>query len=281
MSIKCSFMDNEVYGAEDINLIFSKLTTQGISLFAYDDGDNPLLSLNQAVASFVNPGIEMYNGDSCKVIYDSENDKFKISCGSAFMCDGSSIAINSQPYDITDIVSELRQTCSGNIYVFFYRNITQNSIDILVSESEEDATDELCVPLAYICPNNEVGDLRKPAIAKIAPCTANIVKDLTYLSPSIYPNDTDSECMRGIIANVFPGAARVCVRQYANEKIYNLCFCNIQAVPEDCGEQIEYTLLNGSRNLYIAFNRVGTDLQVWMKGYGMATSATEYELTIF
>ena len=57
MSIKCSFMDNQIYGAEDINLIFSKLTMQGISLFAYDDGDNPLLSLNQAVASFVNPGV--------------------------------------------------------------------------------------------------------------------------------------------------------------------------------------------------------------------------------
>ena len=281
MSIKCSFMDNQVYGAEDINLIFSKLTTQGVSLFAYDDGDNPLLSLNQAVSSFVNPGIEMYNNDSCKVIYDNENSAFKIMCGSAFMNDGSSIAINSEPYDITNLVSELRETCSGNIYVFFKRNTTQNSIDILVSDSQEDATGELCVPLAYISSDNTVADLRKIAVSKIAPCTGNIIKDVTFTSSYINPSHEGMERLRGTIPNVFPGATRVCVVQYIDGQIYRVAFLNIQNVAGDDEEEIEYTLFDSHDNLYFAFNRVGTDLQIWMKSISTGAFTTEYSITIY
>ena len=40
MSVIYSFMDDSVYGADDINKTFSKLTTQGVSLFKYNNGDN-------------------------------------------------------------------------------------------------------------------------------------------------------------------------------------------------------------------------------------------------
>lgn len=281
MSIKCSFMDNQVYGADDINLIFSKLTTQGVSLFAYEDGDNPLLSLNQAVSSFVNPGIEMYNGDSCRVIYDDENNAFKIMCGSAFMYDGSSIAINSEPYDITNLVSELRETCSGDIYVFFKRNTTQNTIDILVSDSEEDATGELCVPLARINSNNAVADLRKIAVSKIAPCTGNIIKDVPFTSQFISPYHQGTERMRGIIPNVFPGATRVCVIFYLDGKISKIAFLNIQNVSGDNEGEIEYTDLNTYNSLHIGFNRVGTDLQIWIKSISAGVSSANFLFTIY
>ena len=61
MSLKKSFMDNEIYGADDINFALSRLTTQGVSLFKYNDGDNPLVSLNNALAEMASPGVDLYN----------------------------------------------------------------------------------------------------------------------------------------------------------------------------------------------------------------------------
>ena len=122
MSIIYGFMDNCLYGADDINQTFSKLTTQGVSLFNYTDGDNPLVSLNNAVSAHTMPGVEMYNTNACKVIYDTENEKFFISPGNAFMIDGSTITVDSEEYDITERVLEQRKSGIGDIWVCFNRN---------------------------------------------------------------------------------------------------------------------------------------------------------------
>ena len=124
MGFSCSFMDNKSYGADDINLILSKLTTQGISLFKYADGDNPLIALNDAVNSFTGPGIEYYNPSSCMLEYLAPTEEnayaqFRILPGNAFMYDGSIITIDENGYDISDEVIKIRQSRTDDIYVYF------------------------------------------------------------------------------------------------------------------------------------------------------------------
>ena len=159
MSIKCSFVDDVSYGADDINYALSRLTTQGVSLFKYTDGDNPLLSIENAIASYTNPGVDSYNGNSCKVVLNSAATRFLISPGTTFMPDGSFISIDAQ-YDITDIVTKARAGSTNSVTVYFYRNVSGNTIDIRASQNAADADAKKSVVLAEISGSNVITDKR-------------------------------------------------------------------------------------------------------------------------
>ena len=257
MSVRYSFMDNASYGAEDINYALSRLTTQGVSLFQYSDGDNPLIALNDAVAAMASPGVEYYNTDACLLTYDSANSLFKILPGTAFMADGSFITIEDDAYNITDAVTNLRKTEDGKLYVYFYRNVPMNCIEIRV-EATEIPTDENALPIGEILPNNKVFDLRKIARAKIAPAGGNIVTKFTYPSYEVRYTDTGSYRLRAEQANIFEGASYC---YYANQVF------KLQRVSTTDGtglefNQAEYAASNDPR-VYVAFNLVNGKLQLW------------------
>lgn len=161
MAVSILFLDNETYGANDVNKAFSRLTTQGVSLF--QDTGAPLTNLNTAVSNLVESGVELYNIDACKVT--SNEGIYQIMPGTAWIGDGSSITIDSEPYqlNVTDGVLQ---------YVYFQRNIGMNTIDIVVSSIKppEDA-----LLLATISADGTVTDRRTYAKTKVAPATANIV----------------------------------------------------------------------------------------------------------
>lgn len=273
MSVIYSFMDNSLYGADEINQTFSKLTTEGVSLFNYTDGDNPLVSLNDAVAGFIQPGIELYNVDACKVKYDKENDKFTIGTGNAFMIDGSSITIDSQDYDITQRVYELRKLNEGDIWVSFYRNIPENCIDIIVDTDDTYFNSEYSVPLAKISADNSVFDKRIYAKTKLAPCSANVINTVTVSCGQLISTDTGDMLKRAVIKEVFPGATKVYVA-------FNLH--DIQRV--ESGEELVYKRAWPDRygeTHYVAFNMTDEGLEIWMKVFTGSTKADNWTYTIF
>ena len=161
MAVERLFLDNVVYGAEDVNKAFSRLTTQGVSLF--QNTGAPLTDLNTAVSNLVESGVALYNIDACKVV--KTDGEYQILPGTAWMADGSCITIADDPYHL-DITSGAEQ------YVYFRGNAPMNTIDIAVSGSgfPQDA-----VPLALVAANGTVSDRRIYAKTKVAPATGNIV----------------------------------------------------------------------------------------------------------
>ena len=164
MAVNILFLDNETYGAADVNKAFSRLTTQGVSLF--NDAGAPLTDLNTAVSNLVESGVELYNMDACKVI--NNEGTYQIMPGTAWMADGSCITISDEPYHL-DVTSGAEQ------HVYFQRNIGMNTIDIVVSGTNppEDA-----LLIAKISAGGVVTDKRTFAVTKVAPVTANIVKEI-------------------------------------------------------------------------------------------------------
>lgn len=250
MGLSYSFMDNEVYGAEDINLMMSKLTTQGVSLFKYSDGDNPLIALNEAVASIASPGVEMYNTQSCVLEYN-QSGKYIIAPGNAFMFDGTCATIDGDGYDITDAVNELRLNSQEDIYVSFYRNIPDNRIDILVLPEEETKELDNSVLIGKIQSNGKVVDLREIAVSKIAPSSGNIVNifDLDILQIT---RTEGAKRLKMTFDNVFTGAKYV---QFTRLQ-------EIQRVNTTTGDELVFNKISGV-DLYVAYNLVGTQLQFW------------------
>lgn len=283
MSIKCVFMDNEVYGADDVNQIFSRLTTQGVSLFKYTDGDNPLLDLNTAVAGYVTPGVDSFNNDSCKVYYDSSNDRFFIHTGLAFMNDGSVIEINDEDYDITSEVKAIQfENPDASVYVYFKRFPEENTIKICVDMSEENLADESVVTLAVISGESAVSDLREYAHTKVAPCSENIIITGIMQHPEFYSTYKGDRRKVYEIDGVFRGARYVYMVQKQSKGPRGSYAIEIQEVEAITGDELEYTLFSDEEESeYIAFNRRGTTIEVWRKTTAYVYVSCSWKYMIF
>ena len=273
MSVTYSFMDDSVYGADDINYTFSKLTTAGVSLF--NNGNNPLASLNEAVAGFIEPGVELYNLDACKVSYDSVSKKYTIGVGNAFMIDGSTISIDSEPYDFSDKVLELRKSENVDIWVCFYRNIPMNRIDILAEDNDKNFNSQYSVPLAKISSNDTIADLRTIAKTKLAPCSANVIQTSTIENVELIYGQSWNLQKRKVLKNIFPGATKV---------LMNGILHDIQRVDANGGETLEYKMAmprDDSSGEYIAFNFSDDGLEIWMYVSYNSTTILKWEMIIF
>ena len=188
------FLSGETYSAQDVNSVFSALTTQGVSLFNYSDGDSPLISIDEAISSFTSQGLELYNRNACKVTYDSGTGIFKISQGNAWFIDGSFLTIDSSGVNITEKITEIRKYSTSDIYVYFKRDVANNDILIVADTSTINYKDESCVALAIVKNDNSIVDLRKISKSKLAPCSNNIYdKNTLNINVRISSNDRDGK----------------------------------------------------------------------------------------
>ena len=161
MAYRCSFLDNEVYSASDVNNVFACLTSGGVT---FVDTGNTLSDLNDAVGMSVSAGV-MADGTSCKVVKDDAG--YKISAGACFMNDGSVIIFDEDGERITPYEGTYN-------YVYIERNSATNSIDIVVSQMEGR---ENSIPLAEIDEDGDVFDKRKYALSRVMLGVGNTLKN--------------------------------------------------------------------------------------------------------
>ena len=275
MSIKCSFIDDVSYGADDINYALSRFTTQGVSLFKYTDGDNPLLSIEEAIASFIKPGVDSYNGNSCKVVAKSGNTGFEICPGTAFMPDGSFINIDAR-HDITDIVTRARGGSSNTVAVYFYRNVVGNGIDIRASQNPADAESGKSVLLAEISGSNIITDRRSYAKSKLCITTPNIVQKFSCPKiDAISPYHEGRTRLRSTHAGIFEGARYV---------VDAGTFFEIQSVTTTTGDELTYKqspMAANDTRMYAAYNLVDGVLERWIYLDGPATGLYASTMYVF
>ncbi len=272
MGYTCQLMSNKTYSAQDINKIFSMLTTQGVSLFNYTQGDNPLIDINTAVANFTTPGVEFYNSDACKVTYNDTDDSFMILKGNAFMIDGSSISIDEEGYDITEEIKTIRKNSTNLIYVYFYRDVASNVVDICVTDDSSELESTAVVKLAEINSDGNIFDLRTFAKTKLAPCTSNIFETVNLGTFRISSKITTPGCLyaTATCGIVFPTYV------YAWNKLFD-----VQSINTTDGTELNYLHIDRPiGSFYAAFNYVNDELQLWAYSKSSYHDFTNFEVKL-
>ena len=165
MAVERLFLDNVVYGAEDVNKAFSRLTTQGVSLF--NDTGAPLTDLNTAVSNLVEKGISFVDKDACKITRRDDG-RYQILPGTAWMSNGKSITIKDEPY-LLDITPGIRYS------VYFRPDFEQDTCDIVVSPGGAEGD---FVMMGFISEDGDILDGRQYAQLKAEPPVPNVVVEI-------------------------------------------------------------------------------------------------------
>lgn len=159
--IKSLFNDNEEYSAEDINNVFSHLTTGGVVSV---DESVVTAAMESGVTQVTTGGVEYCNPEACRVINTDRG--YIVSAGSAFMPDGSIVTVSGDGESVTGI-------SDGAVnYVFFERSSEKNGTFVTVSEQLPSGDNTLL--LAVIDSDGGIGDKREYATTKLLPSSANI-----------------------------------------------------------------------------------------------------------
>ncbi len=172
------FVNNKTYGADDINTVMARLTTQGVSLF--NGGNDVLIDVNTAMSNLVSEGVQKYESDGCKVVKLS-NGRFKISKGCCWMPSGACIIFDEDGYEFTPNFKTDTGSNSSSCYVYLRQggdtsNEASNDINIIISGTAPQSDD---VPLASISSSQAITDRRQLAEAKISVPARNLELTLT------------------------------------------------------------------------------------------------------
>lgn len=165
MAYKCSFLDNETYGTDDINRAFSAMTAAGVLPFTQTS--TLAAGMNDASALVVETGVG-YFGESLRVSKTDATHVF-INNGNAVFASGAMIFIDSE-----GVTLEITENAVNYIYLEHNKNL--NYIKPCVSLS---APPEGAVKLAEVAADGTLSDKREFALSKYRPNSANISKSLT------------------------------------------------------------------------------------------------------
>lgn len=251
------FANNKTYGADDINTVLSRLTTQGVSL--YNDTGAPLMDLDTAMSNLVSNGADMYDANSCKVV-SLGSGKFKISKGTYWMPSGACVVFDSDGYTFESDYTTAAGTKGTVCYVYLKQGgesaTVANDVNV-VATGEADSDAEL---LATISSSGAVTDKRAFAQAKLAVPTTNIVQT----GSATFVGQTGVELIQTITPK-FPGFTY----------IYGLyCESNSDGYKVPILLTDEFQLFNYRDSTLFYARKVGVNLQI--KPHGVATGYTRY-----
>ena len=252
MGYKYSFMDNETYGADDINAAISRLTTKGVTVYPTDQ--NLIDAMNGVISAVATPGVD-YNQYSCVV--SIENNNIKISPGTVFFENGISMVIDSDG-EILPL--------EYNIYVYLYYDKIRNSCYPCASEN---IPENNYVLLAYIDETGNIKDMREYATSKLAPNSE--IKISTFITDLKYSTDTSPEEVLATI-NVGYTSYRHVVFSHKSEKLTGYAML----VDDDYSEYVDFC--DGSD---IRFKKIGPTLQLSVHPHGDFETLTNLKIIVF
>lgn len=256
MGYRCSFMDNEIYSAQDVNERIACMFTAGVSLA---DSENILADLNGMTRDIATSGVLP---DSCKV--EKTDSGYRITKGSAIMPDGSGIAFDSDGYEFTSESGVYN-------YVYLKRNEPYNRIDIVVSSQPPE---EECVSLAVITENGVVHDRRKYAQSKLSSTQEGTLRKIT--KEFLHTDSFEGETYDMGTGNFTYLLLLDCVTKASEPR--HLYAAKRDVVEMTDGEELEMPLINegGTTCAILYVKKDGSLLEVRLHSYDNWMS---YELT--
>ena len=186
MGAKYYFLDNDEYTAQDMNNVLSTLTTQGVSL--YKQSGMALMDYEEAIKNLVEPGVEIYNTDACKIV-KADDGNYYASAGTCWLPDGSCMVIDDEKLAVENY------TAGQLNYVYARHDIPNNRMCIWASIQ---TISDYVVKLAEIDENGNIYDKRTFAMTKLATPTTSLVyyksRETLYFSDiERIPNDIVDE----------------------------------------------------------------------------------------
>ena len=169
MAIKYSFVDNIIYGTEDVNAITKDLTGAGVAPFPTQDTYNTS-DFNTLTEALVSTGTSL---DGCKcTVADAATTNMTVTVaqGIIFFESGVRLTVDSEGYEIS-------VTPSKAGYIFAHFNPALQVADILFDTALP--TDGEYVLLAELAVNGTITDKRTFARSKIATFGRNAVFETT------------------------------------------------------------------------------------------------------
>lgn len=164
MGYKCSFLDDEAYGADDVSAAFSRLTTAGV--LAYPQAQTVAESLNGLTSELVSAGVSDFGG--CKVSYDGE--RATIGEGTVFFDSGVSVTVDSDGISM-EYAGAGKQAYVSLKYEEEFNRVIPQITDVLPTGDS--------ALLARIDAEGAAVDMRSFARAKISPNSANVFDNFT------------------------------------------------------------------------------------------------------
>ncbi|MBS7297523.1 MAG: hypothetical protein KIG65_00420 [Eubacteriales bacterium] len=240
MSYKCSFLDNEVYGAEDVSGAFSKLISGGVLL--YPETDTVAQSMNELNSEVVSGGVAAYDNLD---VHITETGAI-VEKGVAFFESGVCVEVDSDgaAIDFED---------GKSVYIYFAYYPELNSV---VLKATEELPEGDIVALAHI--NNEkiITDMRSYATAKVAINTANTYHDFTVHHTKWSSN----------ITNVMEGSRTVYKIPHNGFRYLLLKDANLNGIPYMPKEHIIDLSIEGEQSIYLNTSGISTMMYVERNG---------------
>ncbi len=152
MGFKCNFLDNEIYGADDVSEAFSRIMSSGV--MAYQDKDTVASSLNEMTSELIKSGVTEYSGMQVTAL----DDGILIAPGTAFFESGVSVVVDENG-------ERLEREAKEAGYVYF---LYEPELNLVAPKFSESLPDKDIVPLAFISEDNTITDIRHYAKSKVA-----------------------------------------------------------------------------------------------------------------
>lgn len=162
MGYRCSFLDNEVYGADDVSEAFSNLISGGVRTVY--DGENVTETLNELTGEVVTAGTRSYS--DLKVTLSGE--VITIGEGVGFFNSGVSIKV-----DKDGIVLDKGERANGYISIIYDADLNK----VLPQITDSIPTGDVLLLARFV--GESVTDLRSYARSKLSVNSANNYHDFT------------------------------------------------------------------------------------------------------
>ena len=158
MAFTYSFVDNEIYGTDDINDITKSLTGAGVAPFVSKDSYN-VSDLNNVTSALVGEGVQL-DGCLCSVVDAGTSERhIEIAQGIVFFESGVRMTVDEEGY-----ILPIEPNTDGYIYAQYSPSLQKADIVF----SRELPTDGECVPLVKVLADGTLLDKRTFARSKIA-----------------------------------------------------------------------------------------------------------------
>lgn len=163
MGYKSSFLDNEIYGADDISAAFSRILTSGV--LVYPERETVADSLNEMTSEVVDAGVTDFGG----LEVSRTETGAKVGQGTAFFESGVAVVVDSEGATV-----DFEEGTA--VYIYF---IYQPEFNSVLLKATEELPDGDTLVLAYIDADGNISDRRSYASAKMMVNTTNMYYDFT------------------------------------------------------------------------------------------------------
>ncbi|MDO4618443.1 MAG: hypothetical protein Q4B31_02855 [Clostridia bacterium] len=246
MGYKCTFLDNEIYGADDVSKAFSNLLTSGV--LPYAERETVAQSLNAMTQEVISDGVTGYDG--MEVTW--KNGIITIGSGTAYFDSGVAVMVDSDGCTL-----ECGENEEGYVYFLYTEELNLVAPKFTAALPEGDV-----IPLAKIDADGTVTDMRKYAMSKIMLNTKNSYIDFHIVNNWFGKPEATHGRNRFVLPMPHNGFKYLLIRSAKCDATPNKFFARKQVLDLEESDYFETYLNEAQVETYLRIQKNGTEIVV-------------------